>query len=160
MAAAVKWACRNPEIVALASATTRSHFRGACVKPPQSSSGRPKQGKPTPHHAHAPTRCKPRTRTPALAFVASHKTRTTTICPFLIGLIRLLNGGAHTVWPLFAAFRYLRIPKQTLEFAKLQNFESKSPHFSHFDKKHTLDRIHFSFQDDENTPHSMGAAVK
>ena len=113
----------------------------------------------SPQHAHAATRCKPTTR-PAFAFVASHKTRTTTICPFLIGLIRLLNGGAHTVWPLFAAFRYLRIPKQTLEFAKLQNFESKSPHFSHFDKKHTLDRIHFSFQDDENTPHSMGAAVK
>ena len=113
----------------------------------------------SPQHAHAATRCKPTTR-PAFAFVASHKTRTTTICPFLIGLIRLLNGGAHTVWPFFAAFRYLRIPKQTLEFAKLQNFESKSPHFSHFDKKHTLDRIHFSFQDDENTPHSMGAAVK
>ena len=113
----------------------------------------------SPQHAHAATRCKPTTR-PAFAFVASHKTRATTICPFLVGLIRLLNGGAHTVWPLFAAFRYLRIPKQTLEFAKLQNFESKSPHFSHFDKKHTLDRIHFSFQYDENTPHSMGAAVK
>ena len=54
----------------------------------------------SPQHAHAATRCKPTTR-PAFAFVASHKTRTTTICPFLIGLIRLLNGGAHTVCRIF-----------------------------------------------------------
>ena len=112
----------------------------------------------SPQHAHAATRCKPTTR-PAFAFVASHKTRTTTICPFLVGLIRLLNGGAHTVWPFSGALHDFKIPKQTLEFAKLQNLNPNRRTFRISTGNQLLTVLHFVSQHDENTAHSMGAAV-